>query len=138
MKVDFNQKLVQKIGYLISAVASLEAMVHTPVDETRAQIDSCIQRFEYSFELTWKTLKVVLESQGQPVAFPRQVLEKSYQGNLIDNEEIWLNMLSDRNATSHAYNKEIADSIYQNIKNVYLAELQKTVAMLKNNFSTNV
>lgn len=39
---------------------------------------------------------------------------------------------------SHAYNQEVADSIYQNIKNVYLAELQKTVTMLKNNFSTIV
>ena len=38
--------------------------------------EGLIQRFEYTFELAWKTLKDYLESQEVEAKFPREVIKK--------------------------------------------------------------
>jgi nucleotidyltransferase substrate binding protein (TIGR01987 family) len=65
--------------------------------------DGAIQRFEFCFELCWKTLKLFLQKQGIESSGPREVLQKAFQINLITEEGTWLQMLQDRNLMSHVY-----------------------------------
>ncbi len=98
------------------ACVVLQEAAHMPKQNARMHIDATIHRFEFTIELFWKLLKNILESKGVEVRYPRDVLKEAYAGGLIDNEEIWLSMLNDRNMTSHVYDEEIADQIYVRIK----------------------
>lgn len=130
-------KITQKILFLEKALTSLEDMIKEPVGKKRAEIDSSIQRFEYTFELCWKTIQVILESKGLNVNYPKDVLKAAYKGEIITHDKLWLSMLADRNETPHAYDMNVADRIYKDIKNTYFPELQKTVLYLKNSYSKN-
>jgi nucleotidyltransferase substrate binding protein (TIGR01987 family) len=90
--------------------------------------DAVIQRFEFSFELVWKTLKLYLERQGHECGGPRPTLKKTFTEGLISTPEegdVWLQMLEDRNLTTHAYDEELAIRIYQHIVASYAELLRK-------------
>ncbi len=125
--------LHEKLNFLNQALNKLEEMIVEPVDAKRAQIDSSIQRFEFTFELFWKTLKAILAEGGQQAYFPKEVLKLAYQGKLIHHQEMWLDMLKDRNETSHVYNEAIADQIYHRIKTHYAKLLRDTYTHLIKN-----
>lgn len=77
--------------------------------------DSAIQRFEFTFELAWKTLKAFLEEQGITVYSPRDSFKGAFQLGLIDEETTWLEMIELRNLmtlTTHTYNESTAEEIY--------------------------
>lgn len=102
--------------------------------ESRINIDACIQRFEFTIELFWKFLKKILENQGKIVVQPKMVLKEAFASRLITDEEAWLSILEDRNATSHSYNQDLADEIYQNIKDNFPIIENSFYKILKNNF----
>lgn len=92
--------------------------------------DATIQRFEFTFETVWKTLKLYLEHQGHECSGPRPTLKKAFAAGLIPSAEeadVWMAMLDDRNLTSHAYDESLAARIYQNIVKDY-ASLLSTMA----------
>lgn len=127
--------ITQKLLFLEKALASLKIMLDEPVHAKRAEIDSSIQRFEYTFELCWKTMQVIFATKGQQLYYPKDILKHAYKTHIIQNDQLWLSMLSDRNESSHIYNIEVADRIYVSIKTDYFPELEKTVMYLKNTFS---
>lgn len=86
--------------------------------------EGLIQRFEYTLELAWKTLKDYLESKGDLVKFPRDVIKKAFQTNLIDNGETWLEMLEKRNIMSHTYDEETFNEVLDVIIKHYFKELK--------------
>jgi nucleotidyltransferase substrate binding protein (TIGR01987 family) len=78
--------------------------------------DAAIQRFEYNFELAWKTVKKFAEKQGIESNSPREAFKAAFRLKLILEENVWLDMLDDRNRTSHTYNENTADEIFGNLK----------------------
>jgi nucleotidyltransferase substrate binding protein (TIGR01987 family) len=83
-----------------------EAVVRPDPDELA--MDGTIQRFEFTFELFWKTLRRFLQQEGIDTASPKNTLRHAYRRGLLDQEQLWLDMLKDRNLSSHVYNAEIA------------------------------
>lgn len=82
-----------------------------------------IQSFEYTHELAWKTLKDFLLSRGTVDLFgSRDVVRESFQLGLIENGEIWMEMIKSRNLTSHTYNEATADEIITLIHDHYFSE----------------
>lgn len=114
-----DAKTEQAFLKLGKALNSLELMLQKPVDPDRAIIDSVVQRFEFTFELFWKFFKKILYDQNIETSYPRDVLEKAYTAGLIDDEGVWVNILAARNQSSHTYSEELADKIYEDIKNYY-------------------
>lgn len=85
------------------------------------QRDGLIQRFEFTFELAWKTLKAIFEDEGLiGMNSPKTVLREAFAADLIQDEEIWLLMLNDRNSTAHIYSEEMAIAICNNIISKYI------------------
>ncbi len=83
--------------------------------------DGLIQRFEVTFELAWKTLKSIFEDEGiTGVTSPKTVLREAFSAQLIEEDELWLAMLNDRNSTSHIYNGKMAIEICNNIIEKYI------------------
>jgi len=87
--------------------------------------DGVIQRFEFTFELLWKTLKSILEYNGIECYSPRNCIKEAFKSNLIDDNEIILDMLEDRNLSSHIYDQKTSEEIFNRIKNVYVEYLKK-------------
>ena len=84
--------------------------------------EGMIQRFEYCMELAWKTLKDYMEHQGIVFAqvFPSAVIREAGAAKLIDNPDIWLRALDDRNKMSHTYNFKKFEQVIDRIKSVYV------------------
>ncbi len=88
--------------------------------------EGVIQRFEYSIELAWKTMKDYLESQN--VVFeqitPRAVIKEAIASRLIHQGDIWMQALDDRNKMSHTYDLKQFESVITDIEQQYLACLK--------------
>jgi nucleotidyltransferase substrate binding protein (TIGR01987 family) len=111
-----EQKIKRFVRDLGNALERLGEALHISVDENPLALDATIQRFEFSFELFWKTLRVMLQQEGIEAASPRQVIKEAYAVGWLDNEEAWLTMLEARNLSAHVYNEELAEEIYRNVK----------------------
>ena len=90
-----------------------------------------IQSFEFSFELSWKTLKDYLESQGVTCQYPREVIKNAFQYQIIEKGELWLDMLGKRNLLAHTYDEALAMECYRLIKQEFAPELKKLVQWLQ-------
>lgn len=120
-----NPKIQQRLQKLNKALIALELVVKKPMDPDRSNIDATIQRFEFTIEFVWQLLKAILEDQGVKLQYPKEVLQTAFKGHLIDNEDTWLNMLRDRNLSSHTYDEKLADKIFANIQ-TYMPILRST------------
>lgn len=100
---------------LCRALDRLGKALEVPESNTLA-IDGTIQRFEFALELFWKTLKRLLAEEGVETSTPKDTLRKAFQAGWLTDEAAWLQMLSDRNTTSHIYDEETAKRIYDNIR----------------------
>lgn len=89
--------------------------------------DGLIHRFEFTFDLALKSMKEYLEEQGISFTptFPKQLLKEAYRYQMIDDEQIWCNMLSSRNQTSHIYDESTAQRIAKAISRDYVSVLLK-------------
>lgn len=97
------------------------------VETTDLAIDGVLHRFEFTFELAWKTMKDYLEYQGivEKIGSPREVIKEAFSAGLIDNGEIWIKMMISRNTLSHLYDEETSREIYDDIKEEYISEIKK-------------
>lgn len=99
--------------------------------KNRLEQEGMVQRFEYTFELCWKTLKDYLESQGVLCSFPRDVIKEAVQTNMLDHGELWLEMLDGRNFLSHTYDESHFNMVIEKIQEAYVPEIKKLVAILQ-------
>ncbi|ROT99320.1 nucleotidyltransferase [Marinobacter sp. R17] len=80
-----------------------------------------IQAFEYTYELAWNLLRDYLRWQGNTsITGSRDTIREAFAANLISDGERWMQMLQDRNRTSHTYNEETAEEILASIDQHYL------------------
>ena len=71
-----------------------------------------IQFFEMSFELGWNVIKDYLEEQGfEEIRSPRSALKIAFETGLIEDGHSWMQLLDDRNMTSHAYDEDTVNMI---------------------------
>jgi len=89
-----------------------------------------IQAFEFTFEIFWKTFQKIGQSEGVAIASPKAALSFAFQSGFIENEAIWLNLLNDRNMTSHTYHEMLAQEIFERIKEAYALEFDKVYKKL--------
>ena len=125
-----TDKLTQSIANLGRALDRLEEALAEPTTNKLA-IDGTIQRFEFGLELFWKTLKRLLAAEGIESSTPRETLKHAYRIGWLSNEAAWLQMLRDRNETSHVYNEEMATRIYESIRTNF-PEMQSAYRYIAN------
>ena len=77
--------------------------------------DGAIQRFEFSYELAWKTMKRILQHQGIIVNNPRATFREAALQGLINNPEQWFVFLEKRNQTVHVYDEDVAKEIFASL-----------------------
>ena len=112
------------ISSLQRAHASLAAaMAMEPTDETQTVLkrDAVIQRFEFTYELAWKTLKAYLETKDLFVLNPKDTLKLAHQQQLLSDANAWSELHMQRNLTTHTYDEKLAEDIYLFLKTKGLA-----------------
>ena len=87
--------------------------------------EGVIQRFEFTFELSWQLLKDRMEYDGMSISpiTPRNVIREAASSGLIEDGETWIDMLTDRNRMSHTYNFATFEDVIRNIQSRYLSIL---------------
>ncbi len=89
--------------------------------------EGIVQRFEYTFELAWKTLKDKMEFDG--ISFerisPKYVFKDAYKSKYIDDIDVWIEMTNSRNLMSHTYDSLKLLEILKNIKEEFYPEILK-------------
>ena len=85
-----------------------------------------IQGFEYTHELAWNTLKDFLETRGAAEIFgSRDTTRAAFTAWLIDQGEVWMQMIQSRNQSTHTYNEEMMTQIVTAVIQTYMAEFTK-------------
>lgn len=125
------KRFKERLNDLEKAVQRLEeALQEEPTDLV---IDGVLHRFEFTFELAWKTMKDYLEYQGisEKIGSPREVIKESFSAGIIESGDIWIEMMLSRNSLSHLYDEDTSREIYEQIKKLYFKEIKKLENKLK-------
>lgn len=128
----------QRLANFQKALSRLEAAVNLSKERPLSDLEEqgLIQAFEFTHELAWNTLKDFLEFQGQQNLYgSKDVTRLAFSTGLIKEGHVWMEMIRNRNETSHTYNEETANRIAKAITNTYLQcflALEITLSTLKN------
>lgn len=106
----------------------LEASAKEPanIDLHKALRDSCIQRFKFCVELSWK---ISIKLLGLDTKAPNPAIRDMAQNKLIDDPQIWFEFLLARNKTSHTYDEDVAKEVYAEVEKL-IPELEKLLEKL--------
>jgi nucleotidyltransferase substrate binding protein (TIGR01987 family) len=117
---------------LRKAIASLCAALAQPKDEFVR--DAVIQRFEYTYELAWKSLQRRLtEDLGSEAVAPlsrRDLFRLAAERALIDDPLPWFEYHKARNITSRTYNERIAEEVYV-VAQAFLGDVESLLRVLE-------
>jgi nucleotidyltransferase substrate binding protein (TIGR01987 family) len=127
-----------ELEYSIKKLKKAYRKLSTGIKLTKDELDrdGVIQRFEFTFELLWKALKIYLENQGIIVKTPRDSFLQAFRVNIISDEKIFLDMLEDRNNTSHIYDEETSKKIFNRIRENYELKIKEIVIFLEKYLKT--
>ena len=113
----------QRFNNYLKAFSQLEKFYAKGENLSNMEEQGMIKAFEYTYELAWNTMKDFYENQGETgIQGSRDTFNLAFRRGLIQDGEIWMQMLQDRNRTSHTYNEETADEISENILNLYFLQ----------------
>lgn len=112
--------LMLKFETLKKMLKKLEAALEKDAHLDELYLDGTIQRFEFVYELSWKLMKSYLEYQGTEVVSPRETFREGFKDGMISDATEWINLMINRNKTSHTYKEETAWDIYDKIKSEYI------------------
>jgi nucleotidyltransferase substrate binding protein (TIGR01987 family) len=120
-----------KFSNFSNALSALEEACKEPIVNDR-DVAGIIKSFEFAYELSWNALKEILADQGISTTTPRDVFAKAYQNQFIHTDSEWIELMNDRNRTSHTYDKGFALQMIERIKLSHLPLLLKLKKDLSN------
>jgi len=125
---------MREIENFQKALLRLKQAVQVLESDNNMITDCIIYRFCCTCILMYEMLKKYMEHQGLDLEFAdaKTVLKEAYANHLINNQEVWLNMMNDRNTTSHMYDKKIADRIVKSIITLYVKEFDELLNKINN------
>ncbi|MBE0410237.1 MAG: nucleotidyltransferase substrate binding protein [Anaerolineales bacterium] len=117
----------QRFNNFLKAYSQLEEGVKLANQRSLTNLENqgLIQAFEFTHELAWNTLKDFLENRGvQNLYGSKDTTRVAFQSGLIENGEVWMDMIMSRNLTSHTYDESTATQIVSAILNTYFTEFK--------------
>ncbi len=94
--------------------------------------EGIVQRFEFTVELTWKTLKDKMEYDGLVLdqISPKSVIREAFRTRYISNVESWMRMIGDRNLMSHTYDFAVFEAVIPTIQHEYIETIGELYILL--------
>ena len=118
---------IQRFNHFVKAFSQLQEAVVLAQQRSLSKLEEqgLIQVFEYTHELIWNTLKDFLESRGTCKLYgSKDTTREAFKKGLIENGEMWMDMIKNRNLTSHTYDEDIASQIVSAILDTYFSEFK--------------
>lgn len=94
--------------------------------------------FEICFEQSWKAIKEILERHGvgeKKIGSPKMIIKQAFAAGMIDDEELWLEMLTARNDVAHSYNEKVALEIIDATQKKFIALFEALRTEIETNWS---
>jgi nucleotidyltransferase substrate binding protein (TIGR01987 family) len=66
-----------------------------------------------------------MEERGIDAKFPRDVIKEAFRYELIEDGELWLDMLQKRNLMAHTYDENMAETAFRLIRDRYVNALKQ-------------
>lgn len=82
-----------------------------------------IQGFEIVFELSWKVMKDFLKTKGIITNTPKETIKQAFAGNILPSAQVWIDMINDRNFSSHEYNIGRINDVLEKFTKTYYNEI---------------
>jgi len=117
----------QRFANYRKALQQLREAVLLAAERPLSQLEKqgLIQAFEFTHELAWKTLKDFFVFQGnQEIYGSRDATREAFSVGMVENGEVWMDMIASRNKTSHTYNQAVAEEIIEAILQRYMPEFE--------------
>ena len=87
---------------------------------SRLEQQGLIKAFEFCFELAWNVMKDYFAYQGDAsLTGSRDAIRAAFQVGLVADGEAWMNVIPDRNRTSHIYSEAVAAGIAARVLDSY-------------------
>lgn len=118
---------IQRFSNYRKALGKLEETVTGRKLEELSDLEKegLIQRFEYTYELAWKTLQDLLKHKGfENIVGPNAVLRQALKEGYITEADDWRDLKKAREATSHTYNSEVSEAIGRQIFSTFYTLLK--------------
>ena len=113
---------IQRFNNYKKALAKLGEAVQLDAERPLSELEKqgIIQAFEYTHELAWKVMQDFFIDQGNPeIRGSKDATRQAFNVELILNGDAWMEMIKNRNLSSHTYNEEISEEIYRNIVDAF-------------------
>ncbi len=112
--------LRKKLNQLKTALESWGQLIDWPYSDIVR--DATIQRYEFTFELLWKVIKIYLkEQEAIECNSPKSCFREARLTLKLSEKEVelCLKMAEDRNLSVHTYSKKMAEKLYKKTKSYY-------------------
>jgi len=122
--IRWQQRFANYKRALLTLTEAVQLAAERPLSNLEQQ--GLIQEFEFTHELAWNVMKDYFVYQGNPlVTGSRDAIRESFNKELIQDGEGWMEMIKSRNLTSHTYNTEVAEQIVKQVITLYHALFQE-------------
>ncbi|MFV0553283.1 MAG: nucleotidyltransferase substrate binding protein [Mangrovibacterium sp.] len=112
------EKALNKLSEAVSYV--MENPIETMGAYGEIIKEGLIQRFEYTYEMSWNVMKDYAFYQGNTdIAGSRDAIRFAVEANLVSDGVLWMDMIKSRIKTSHTYNEKVAQEVYDKIMQEY-------------------
>lgn len=112
--------LHEKLADFQKALKRLQEALSKDIESDDLFLDGAIQRFEFTYELSWKLMKAYLMYLGVEANSPRMVIREGVKQGIIHETDDWFDMITQRNNTTHAYHKDIALAVYSAVEHRFI------------------
>lgn len=122
-----ERRWVRRFNNFVKAFAQLEEAVKLSRQRELSKLEQqgLIQAFEYTHELAWRTMRDFLRERGvQNLYGSKDATREAFKAGLIENGEVWMEMIQSRNWTSHTYDAKIAAAVFTAIVDTYFAAFE--------------
>ncbi|MBM5804119.1 MAG: nucleotidyltransferase [Cyanobacteria bacterium K_DeepCast_35m_m2_155] len=122
----------QRFDNLQRAYRRLRSMLELAAQDPESEVIrmAVIKAYEFTFELSWKTLKDYLSYNGLDARLPREVIKQAFATGLLIDGQLWIDMLEERNLMAHTYDDARAKAAVNQIQTRYLAGLAQLHTLL--------
>jgi nucleotidyltransferase substrate binding protein (TIGR01987 family) len=124
----------QRFGNFRLALARLTEAVELSQQRPLSDLErqGLIKAFEFTHELSWKTLKDFLVSRGVSDLFgSRDTTREAFAQGLIRDGEVWMEMVRHRNLSAHTYDEATVLEIVAAVVSTYLAAFEELQVRLQ-------
>jgi nucleotidyltransferase substrate binding protein (TIGR01987 family) len=124
----------QRLNNLNSALLQFDSAVTLAEDRKLSLLEEqgLIQIFKFTHELAWNVMRDYAHLQGNvSIAGSRDASREAFKMGLVNDGEVWMEMIKSRNQTSHTYNKAIADEITAQIQTAYYSAFKAFVEKME-------